>query len=432
MFNDFVGFDADSLTHCLSAACMLLTGLAAVISSNSSDDEHERPRRYARRASGLQRTDADSWRDIATRTANAVLGRMGSAVISTHDGERYVIADSVRQKIAALLRRHRSKNLPGQLYLSLAEWLTIPPNPVQRNEKKRYNKCAEKFSKVTKSQLTVYIAVQEDGVIEILDGHTRTHGWRHGLIADAELPDELNVIIHFVKDRDETISEYYTFDDQTQTKNGNEQLFSACEFNNFFPTEGGFVYNGCGLVDALRTAFEILAACKQINKSMLRRATETPNLKKKCKPTLIECVKRFKLALRALDSLNPPSSKFKGAVSQAFLLAHTKYVGIGFGDPSDEAKLMEFFTKYRDGLTNRKDGKFDAVENFREIHNEPGGGAGDRKEKLPRLLGAIERYVENGPNKMYAQDGIVNMSEYFKSRTALSKGNGARQKKKGR
>ena len=91
---------------------------------------------------------------------------------------------------------------------------------------------------------------------------------------------------------------------------------------------------------------------------------------------------------------------------------------------------MEFFTKYRDGLTNRKDGKFDAIENFREIHNEDGGGAGERKEKLPRLLGAIERYIENGPNKMYAQEGTVNMAEYFKSRTALSRGRGSRQKKK--
>lgn len=420
--------DSSAAAQIVSALCVLLAGLAAVISANADDDNE--PRRYTKKVRSLPRPDTASWREIAARTAKAVLAKMGSSVVSDHDGETYKIADSVRRKIAALLQQHPNKKLPGQIYLALSEWLTIPPNPVQRNERKRYAKCAEKFARVTTSQLTVYIAVQEDGVIEILDGHTRTHGWRNGLVALSELPEMLNVVVHFVANRDETVAEYYTFDDQTQTKNSNEQLFSACEANNFFPIEGGFVYNCSGLVDALRTAFEILAANGLINKSMLRRATETPNLKKKCMPTLIECVKRFKPALIALDKLNPPASKFRGAVAQAFLLAYTKYVVVGFGNPSDEMKLLEFFTKYRDGLTTRKDGQYDSVESFREVHAEKGGGAGNRKEKIPRLLGAIERYIENGPKKMYSQHGIVNVAEYFKSRTTLSKGNGARRKKK--
>ena len=58
----------------------------------------------------------------------------------------------------------------------------------------------------------------------------------------------------------------------------------------------------------------------------------TPNLRKKCKPTMTECVKQFKPALQALDSLNVRSSKFKGAITRAFLLAFTKYAEIGFGD----------------------------------------------------------------------------------------------------
>ena len=92
---------------------------------------------------------------------------------------------------------------------------------------------------------------------------------------------------------------------------------------------------------------------------------------------------------------------------------------------------MELFTRYRDGTALRKDGKFDAVENLRAIHAEEGGGEGRRKDKTARLLGAIERYIENGPNRMYSHDGSVDINDYFVSRTALNKGSRSRKKKGG-
>jgi hypothetical protein len=372
----------------------------------------------------------DGWDKKAKEVARNILAKIGTAVV--RDGIAYVVAESVRRKIANLILTHPSKTKIGHIELNIDEWLTIPPHAIQRDTEDHAKECREKFAKTRRAHQNVAIAVHEDGTIEILDANTRTYFWRNMLVPITEIPADVQVAIHFVKDEAESAHEYYTFDDGTQVKNGNDQLFSACHANKFYPIRHGFIYRGNGIVDALRTSFATLAGYGLLPKTIVRRAMTTPNLRQKCKPTMTECVRQFKPALQALDSLNVRGGKFKGAVTRAFLLSFTKYAEIGFGDKkADLAKLMEFFTRYRDGIALRKDGKFDAVENFRAIHAEEGGGEKRRKDKTARLLGAIERYIENGPNRMYAHDGVVNMNDYFVSRTALSKGNNRRKKKGG-
>lgn len=395
---------------------------------DGADDNDKKPSRKANKVALSKRVVDWSTRRMAL--AMAVIAKIGHTITGI-DGKDYVVAESARRKIASLVRNHPAADLPASIYLTQKEWQSIPPCPIQRDTERHFQKCREKFFAVTVSQKTVYIAVQDNGDIYKLEGHTRTHGWENGLVAEDKIPELMNVVIHFTGDLAGTINDYKTFDDSTQTKNGSDQLFAAYRENDLHPMPGGFLYKCTGVVDALRKAFELLSQHKLIGATMLKRATETPNLKKKCLPKLEECVKRFKPALKVLDKLNPPASLFKGAVTRAFLLAYTKYVVLGFGDSDTEQKLIEFFTKYRDGITKRVNGKFDTVENFRAIHAEDGGAEKIRANKVTRLLGAIERYIENGPDKMYTHDGIVNMDVYFTSRTALSKGNGARKKKKG-
>jgi hypothetical protein len=368
----------------------------------------------------------DNWLSRRVVIASAVLAKIGH-VTRGIDGKDYVVAETARRKIAELTRQHPDAELPVSVYFTQEEWQSIPPCTIQRDTKKHLNRCREKFFKVTVSQKTVYIAVQDNGDIYKLEGHTRTYGWENGLVPLENVPELLNVVIHFTYDLAGTIRDYKTFDDSTQTKNGGDQLFAACRENDLHPVEGGFLFNCTGVVDALRTAFTALAQHGIISQAMLRRATETQNLKKRCAPKLEECVRRFKPALKALDALNPSSRLFKGAVTRAFLLAYTKYVVLGLGPDDAEERLLEFFTKYRDGVGKRVNGKFDSVENFRAIHVESGGGEKQRRDKTPRLLGCVERYIENGPNKMYTHDGVANMDIYFTSRTSLSKGNGKRR-----
>lgn len=395
----------------------------------ADDNDDNKPSRKANKVAVSNA--AAAWISRRAVIAAAVIAKIGHAITGV-DGKKYVVAESARRKIASLVRQHPQADLPVAAYFTQQEWQSFPPCPIQRDTAKHLQKCREKFFCVTVSQKTVYIAVQDNGDIYKLEGHTRTHGWENGLVPEAEIPELMNVVIHFTRDVDGTVKDYKTFDDSTQTKNGSDQLFAAYRENSLTPIQHGFLYNCTGVVDALRTAFTLLARHSVVSQSMLKRATETQNLKKKCAPKLDECVKRFKPALKALDALNPPTRLFKGAVTRAFLLAYTKYVVLGLGDRDAEAKLIEFFTKYRDGISKRVNGKFDAVENFRAIHAESGGGEKQRRDKTPRLLGAIERYIENGPNKVYTHDGLVNMDIYFTSRTSLSKGNGSRKKASGK
>lgn len=392
----------------------------------ADDNDDNKPSRKANKASAI--TSGVDWFTRRLTIATTILAKIGH-VTPGIDGKNYIVAESARRKIAELVRRHPKEDLPASVYFTQEEWQSIPPCPIQRDTERHLNKCREKFFTVTVGQKTVTIAVEDNGDIYKVDGHTRTYGWENGLVAESKIPEEMQIIVHFTFDRTGTIRLYKTFDDSTQTKNGSDQLFAAYRENDLHPVQYGFLYNCTGVVDALRTAFTTLAQHEIISQSMLKRATETPNLKKRCAPKLEECVKRFKPALKAIDRLNPPPRLFKGAVTRAFLLAYTKYVVMGLGDSDAEAKLLEFFTKYRDGIAKRVNGKFDTVENFRAIHAEAGGGEKQRRDKTPRLLGAIERYIEHGPNKMYTHDGIVNMDVYFTSRTALNKGNGSRKKK---
>lgn len=386
------------------------------------DNDKSRDARKVKASAAPRSNDTETFIQKCQRIANAVLEKSGTATIGI-DGETYVVAESLRLKIAeALLALEPDdEGVSFNVRVAIDEWYTIPPCPVQRDTAARWKRRAEHFVVLIDAHKDVTIAVQENGDVYVLDAHTRTYGWRNKLVPESEIPTKLNCSVRCTKDKADTIEEYKTIDNLEQGKRGNEQLLSECRANDFEPLENGFVWRGINIVDALKVAFEKLADAELVNKSMLRRATETRNLKKKCRPTLNECVKRFKPALKALDRLNPTSTVFSAVVVRVFLLSYVKYTE-KFNSENAEHKLLDFFACYRDGMGTTKDGKFDALSGFRAVNAENTGGESQRKDKTPRLLGAIERYIENGPNKMYSQHGFVKMDEYFTSRTALSRG----------
>jgi hypothetical protein len=389
------------------------------------DSDKSSDARKVQAAAASRSNDTETFVEKCQRIAAAVLDKIGTPTVGI-DGETYVVAESLRIKIAeALLAREpNDEGLHFNVRVEIDEWWTVPPCPVQRDTAERWNRRAEDLVVLKDAHKDVTIAVQENGDVYILDAHTRTYGWRNKLVPESEIPTQLNCTVRCTKNKDGTIAEYNTIDSIEQSKRGPEQFVSECRANDFVPLENGFVRRGINLIDALKVAFDQLADAELVNKSMLKRATETRNLKKRCRPTLSECVKRFKPALKALDKLNPKSGKkagFSAAVVRAFLLSYVKYTERFSGDNAED-KLLNFFAAYRDGMGTSKDGKFDALASFRAVNREDSGAEAQRKDKTPRLLGAIERYIENGPNKMYSQSGAVNMDEYFASRTALSRG----------
>lgn len=364
-------------------------------------------------------------------TAKNIRAQVG-VVRFDREGNQYIIPANVLRAFADLAATHKSRTDIGHITLPINDWFTIPPHPLQRDTKAHWQDCVEDFNVIGKPHRLVAVTLRDDGVIAAVDANTRTFGWKNGLVPPSEIPMTVDVCVYFVKDEAESNVVYEQHDGAKHAKDGNDQLFSAYGKHNFTPTQGGLIYRGRNIVDAVKTVFALLAKHGVISKGVARRALTSPNLGKARKPPVDECVQQFKAALQALDSLQPTASKFSAPVVQAFLAGYTKYAIIKFGSDwkSDVARFLEFFAQYQKGLGSSKDGKEDALHNFATIANEKGGGQAQRKEKLPRLLGALERYIENGAGKMYAHDGIVNMDEYFASRTALSKGTGGRRKKK--
>jgi len=339
------------------------------------------------------------------------------------------VLPQTRRNLAHLMSRHDRPDFPAAMIMSLEEVLAMAPATIQRDTAKRWKKSAERLSKLLPIHKIAIITVDAAGEIQRVDCNTRCYGWENNL-TDAK-PDELLVIAIYCDNADKSNDVYKTCDSTAQGKTGQDQLFSAYSEVGLAPTSN-YVRNCNGLVAPLREAFAFMAKHGQVNKSMLRRATETKNLRRRCQPELVECVRLFKRAIAALDSLDVSSSRFSGAATEAFLLAYMKYVVIAPDGaiPEAERKLLSLFADYRDDQGTKKAGKFDAAENINIIvKEEASGGAGERHRKTLLILGAVERYMEKGAKAVFSHCGLVDENVYLTSRTALTKGRAHRNKK---
>lgn len=282
--------------------------------------------------------------------------------------------------------------------MTLAQWLAVPDAPVQRDTEKHWRKAKSYLSTLRESHYTVHMAVTDDGKQYKLDSHTRCYGWANKL-TDA-VPDYVTVIVHYVKDEDEVIDEYYTFDSTGQAKDAADQLFSA--FKQFDIQYNSSFFRGCkGLVAALKEALWEVGKLYEID--------EAPaNLRK---ASVATCVKFFQEQLRALESLDPTYARFSGPPTAAFLLAHFKYTELG----KNVEDVVEFFRRHQndEGVKNGK--LHDAVYEVTKIMaKKGGGGAGHRLDRLNRILACVERFIGPGGRKANFQNGgLIDMENYL-------------------
>lgn len=382
--------------------------------------------------SGISSSKPENWNAQKKKISENIIDQLGQ-IFTDRDGNTYTLSEKVVTGLADLVLQMSDRSDPGTIKFKIDDWFTIPPHAKQRNTAKRWQKYKKDFEKLLPVHKSASVTVVDNGLINIVDACTRTYGYINGLVPPTEIPKEMSVTVYFCRDQAESDDIYDKLDNSRHAKNGNDQLFSACGKHNFTPKPEGFIYRGHGVVDSLKTAAKKIDALGGLGKHIVRggKVKKTSGPKRSTNPSLDDCVKQFLPALKILDALNPSTNRFKGAVLTAYLLAYCKYAEIKFGSGwrDDLKKLIEFFRQYEKKIGTSKDGKADALANFTSIAAEQGGGAGAREKKIPRLLGAIERYIENGTHKMYAQEGVVNMGDYFVSRTSLNKGNGGRKKK---
>jgi len=370
----------------------------------------------------------NEWPVAQETVARAIEKKIDAPDGCSRRGAAHTVLTSVRRKLAALARRHNDYGAPVVIKMSLAEWLSVPDSLIQRDTERHWNSRKGDLSILVREHLDVQMTVTLDGCVQKSNGNTRSYAWENNLTD--QLPESLNVSVLFVRNQNEANASYKRHDNVGQGKTGSHQLFSACREVGL-NVHSTYLARCDGIVTALREAFKDVANHGEIGPTILKRATTTPMGNKK-PPDILECVRFFKPALQALDSLNATSTRFRGAVTRAFLLGYTKYVTMGFGDElGGKEKFMELFRQYRDDAGCKDGGQFDAVENINivQFDHQLQGSLTKRNTQTLRILGAIERWMENRPTRLWRIHGSVDMQIYFTNRTALTKGNGGRKNK---
>lgn len=324
-----------------------------------------------------------------------------------------------KEKPSAIALRNRREvgsakraGRPATREMTLEQWVAIPDAPVQRDTKAHWNdpKTKKRLSVLREAHRTVHMAVTEKGEEFKLDGHSRTFGWVNNL-TDA-VPDKVTVVIHYVKDINAVIDEYYTFDDASQAKDAADQLYSALkQFN--IRCQSAFLLRGKGVVAAMKEALWQVAKLYEVEGAPV-------NVRQ---VSVATCVKFFKDQLQALDSINPTHRRFSGPPTSAFLLAHFKYSELG----KSVDDVVEFFRRHQNDEGVKTGRTHDAVYAMSEIMRErSGGGAQHRFERLARILGCVERFVSpGGKTGSWKNKSGVDMENYLIDEHALVAKNGA-------
>jgi hypothetical protein len=293
---------------------------------------------------------------------------------------------------------------PETRTMTLKQWAEVQDAPVQRDTAKHWNKAKKYLSTLREAHRTVHMAVTDDGKEYKLDAHTRTYGWMNGL-TDA-VPDYVTVKITYVKDEDEVIEEYYTYDSGGQTKDASDQLYSA--FKQFNISYQSSFFAGCkGIVSAMKEALREIHRLYEIENA-------PANIQH---VSVATCVEYFQEQLRALDSIMPTKTRFSGPPTAAFLLAHFKYSELG----KNVDDVVEFFRRHQndEGVKNGK--THDSVYEITKIMApRNGGGAGQRYERLAKILGCVERFVSpGGRTGSWTNAAKVDMENYLLDEHAL-------------
>jgi hypothetical protein len=295
---------------------------------------------------------------------------------------------------------------PTQKRMSYKQWLSIPDMPIQRDTPSHADE-AWWLETLCEAHFTVHMVVLPDGTEYKADGHTRTYMWVNDMTD--RVPEYLNVQVHYARDMEHAKQIYKQYDGSGQTKNAGDQLFSTLkEFG--VPMTSKFFKNGSGLVSSIKEAYRHVCRAygieitKEIKRAMLELAIEF-----------------FKPQLAALDGINPKTCRkngpnFKGPVSTSFILAHFKYSELG--KRADE--VVDFFDRYNKDLGCKSERKYDAVHSVTvTMTSGSGGGEGHRTVRTAAILGALERWLDDGGKKCkYVRLSSVDLNAYLSRESA--------------
>lgn len=219
--------------------------------------------------------------------------------------------------------------------MSVAEFLKIKDNPVQRNTETHALRCNRpngSLSVLAPTHHRVAIAQTKSGKSAwVLDGHTRRYLWERG---ELEQPSSLTCDIYTVKGVEEAIELFDMYDSQSSVKNSSDVLYGAFRYHKFQPHTTLFQQSGT------------LGAIKRL--AFPTRWSDVRNLK------ITELVEPWIPTLRIIDnsahSIRSPKL-FPSWVMTAMLMTTRR----------DKAVAMSFWEAYGTNLGTKSQKSIDGI-----------------------------------------------------------------------
>lgn len=259
--------DSGALAHVLGAACTLLAGVAAVI---SSDTGNNKPTKH-------------KVRRVATPK-------------------------------------------PKTICMSVEEWAQVPSNPKQPRDhalRAMSPKAKHLWTFVPQAHDRVKMAIDRHGNRWKITGHTRGEVWSRGL--SNVVPKTVYAEVVYVDNDADAGERCIKLEDSREAVNTPSDLVHGALMFQGVSMTSNLLKKATGLPTALRYAYEIYVASMRAAKTPGHEKLPSQKLS-----THEDRVRVFHAALNALDGLQPNQKKngvrlFNGALLTAFLLSYLKY-----------------------------------------------------------------------------------------------------------
>ena len=267
--------------------------------------------------------------------------------------------------------------------LSVAEWISVPSNPIQRNTE-RHAARAKHLLVPQASHQFVFAAELPGGNLIKLDGHTRALMWKR---KDVEAPPFVWVATIPVKDKKAAEELYKTFDSKSALETTRDKVSGAFNRHNFQP-KSGLLQTG-HIVSALRIATAVLLGASAA--AGTAGVQENRKNRKGAASFAVDeyaMVDEWSYELHALDDYALRPAFIKAGTMAAFLISLRRH----------GTKVLPFWTGVFGNEGDKHGRQMDAIQATSELlirRRGHGGGGSSNADLCSRCLGGVAKWLED-------------------------------------
>jgi hypothetical protein len=270
---------------------------------------------------------------------------------------------------------HLNGRMVRYVQMTPAEWFEVPDNPRQRDTVLHAKKAVRYLAEPKPPHLEVKMAWLLDGTKIKLDGHTRAHLWRNGLIP---VPDRIEVTIYQLASRQEAIDAYAWFDNAAAAERGTDVV------------QGAFRANGLKPQSHMLRAGRINTPLQRLYRYVTESSDQWGY------DAVEEAVRFFAREIMLFDALSPTAKLFPAGLVMGALISLRR----------DRDDAVAFWTEYAGERGTKADGSMDAVQALIEaVMQAKAGGRGTKDLTSDLFRKALAAFFAHQKGQSYSIGG---------------------------